>query len=109
MPRRSLRSKKVRLETGWIERACRTKPEFQPSFHRAIALFRLGRCSSWLAAGIALPEDTDAPGEIKAGTETVEDIKTKAKSKNSRARRLSYVANADGVGPQVQPSSCLLV
>lgn len=56
---------------------------------------------SWLAAGVALPEDTDSPGEIKAGVETVEDTKTKAKSKNSRARRLSYVANAEGVGPQV--------
>lgn len=55
----------------------------------------------WQAAGVALPDDTDAPGEIKAGTETAEDTKTKAKSKNSRARRLSYVANADGVGAQV--------
>ncbi|KAL3154847.1 hypothetical protein ABBQ38_011389 [Trebouxia sp. C0009 RCD-2024] len=50
--------------------------------------------------GAVLPEDTDSPGEIKAGVETVEDTKTKAKSKNSRARRLSYVANAEGVGPQ---------
>ncbi|DBA92289.1 TPA: hypothetical protein ACH3X2_003716 [Trebouxia sp. C0005] len=50
--------------------------------------------------GVALPGATDAPGEIKAGTETVEDTKTKARSKNSRARRLSYVANAEGVGPQ---------
>ena len=38
----------------------------------------------------------------------MEDTKTKAKSKNSRARRLSYVANAEGVGPQVQSSSCLV-
>ncbi|KAL3144415.1 hypothetical protein ABBQ32_004163 [Trebouxia sp. C0010 RCD-2024] len=50
--------------------------------------------------GLVLPEDIDSPGEIKAGVETVEDTKTKAKSKNSRARRLSYVANAEGVGPQ---------
>lgn len=63
---------------------------------------------SWLAAGLVLPEDIDSPGEIKAGVETVEDTKTKAKSKNSRARRLSYVANAEGVGPQVQSLSCLL-
>ena len=59
---------------------------------------------SCLAAGVALPDDTDAPGEIKAGTETVEDTKTKAKSKNSRARRLSYIANAEGVGPQASAS-----
>ena len=39
----------------------------------------------------------------------MEDTKTKAKSKNSRARRLSYVANAEGVGPQVHSSSCLLL
>ena len=48
-----------------------------------------------------MPDDSDAPGEIKAGSESVEDVKTKAKSKSSRARRLSYVANAEGVGPQV--------
>ena len=58
----------------------------------------LNRC---LLAGVPLPDDNDAPGEIKAGTATVEETKTKAKSKNSRARRLSYVANAEGVGPQV--------
>lgn len=108
LPRTFLRSKKVSLRSAELSITFdQIGSEIVSSV--ATASRRLGRCSSWLTAGIALPEDTDSPGEIKAGTETVEDTKTKAKSKNSRARRLSYVANAEGVGPQVHSSSCLLL
>lgn len=102
MPRRFLRSRKVRLKTpaGWTNTA--PSPERRQRLQPCCLVVLPRALLSWLAAGAVLPEDTDSPGEIKAGVETVEDTKTKAKSKNSRARRLSYVANAEGVGPQVQ-------
>lgn len=113
MPRTSLQSKKVSTcapDNQGSHLLQDTGLTSIVSYSQSVSPSGLGRCltGGWLA-GVALPDDTDAPGEIKAGTETVEDTKTKAKSKNSRARRLSYLANAEGVGPQVFGLGCSVV
>ena len=61
-------------------------------------------CLSYLLpAAPALPGTDEPQGEITSQPETLEDAKAKAKSKNTRARRLSYVQNGDSSQPGIPP------